>query len=294
MNISANLLQSYTFHALNSGPRLLVLGAVHGNEKCGTEAIKRVIAELQSGALVLENGQVTFVPICNPKAYALDVRQTERNLNRYLVPMAEPDSYEARLGNVLCPLLADCDVLLDIHSYTVGGAPFALVRDFADQQECALAAALGVDVLLTGWSAAYAASGRKVTAADENEAVGTTEYARRFGAIATTLECGQHKDPNAVTVAYQALRQALAHLGLTASPTHAAKNPKKVRMFEVVYCPEGGKLARVWENFAPLAAGTVIATSSQGDLRAAQDCVIIMPKASATVGEEWYYLGEVV
>ena len=45
------------------GPRLIVLGAVHGNETCGTRAIERVLAELDSGALALAAGSVTFVPV---------------------------------------------------------------------------------------------------------------------------------------------------------------------------------------------------------------------------------------
>ena len=39
----APALQTIAFDSLKSGPRLLVLGAVHGNEICGPKAITRVI-----------------------------------------------------------------------------------------------------------------------------------------------------------------------------------------------------------------------------------------------------------
>jgi predicted deacylase len=41
--------QSVAFTGLAPGTRLIVLGAVHGNETCGTQAIRRVIGEIESG-----------------------------------------------------------------------------------------------------------------------------------------------------------------------------------------------------------------------------------------------------
>ncbi|NBO19513.1 MAG: succinylglutamate desuccinylase [Proteobacteria bacterium] len=286
------MIQRHTFHALEPGLHLLVLGAVHGNEPCGTLAIRRVMQELGEGTLELAKGRVSFVPVCNPKAFALDVRQTERNLNRYLVPMERPDCYEAQLGNVLCPILADCDILLDIHSYTVGGAPFVLVKDFASDADCAFATALEAEVLLTGWNTAYAATGRKAQAVDANESVGTTEYARRFGALAVTLECGQHKAPESPEIAYRAIHNALRHLGLvTGIPQPQTAAPRRITMEQVFYRDAGGELARNWQNFEPIAVGTLIAHSPARKVLADKDCVIIMPKIAAAEGEEWFYLG---
>ena len=46
--------KSITYAGQRAGPRLIVLGAVHGNETCGTHAIERVARELDSGALRLQ------------------------------------------------------------------------------------------------------------------------------------------------------------------------------------------------------------------------------------------------
>jgi predicted deacylase len=59
---------------LSSGPKLIVLGAVHGNETCGTEAIRRLVQELEQGRLRIERGTLTMVPIANPLAYRLKRR----------------------------------------------------------------------------------------------------------------------------------------------------------------------------------------------------------------------------
>ncbi len=62
-------LQAHQYRGFMPGPRLIVTGAVHGNETCGTRAIERVIDELARGELRIVRGQVTFVPVCNPLAY---------------------------------------------------------------------------------------------------------------------------------------------------------------------------------------------------------------------------------
>src|SRR5574343_1251656 len=118
--------KSVTFTALKPGPKLIVLGAVHGNEVSGSRAILRVIAELQSGHLKLEKGQLTLVPITNPLAYNRQQRNGDRNLNRNLTPTSTPRDFEDHVANWLCPLLAAHDVLLDIHSFQKGDVPFAL------------------------------------------------------------------------------------------------------------------------------------------------------------------------
>src|SRR6185369_14325966 len=83
------------------GPRLVVTGAVHGNEVCGTRAIERTMAELDAGALAIVAGSVTFVPIANPKAYVLKRRAGDRNLNRALQPTGAPVEFEDHVANWL-------------------------------------------------------------------------------------------------------------------------------------------------------------------------------------------------
>ena len=78
------MIEQTTFYALQPGIHLVVLGAVHGDEHCGPVAIKRFIEALQLGEVELLEGAVSFVPVCNPKAYEQKRRFVERNLNRAL------------------------------------------------------------------------------------------------------------------------------------------------------------------------------------------------------------------
>ena len=290
------MIESHLFASENQGPRVLITGAVHGNETCGTFAIQRVIEEFRTGQLRLEKGRVTFVPICNPEAYKRGVRYVERNLNRFLVPMNEPDCYEARLGNSLCPLLADCDVLLDLHSYPDGSKPFVFVEDVRSEAARAFASCLGPETLLSGWGEAYAASpsGKPQTPKHPDESTGTTEYARRFGALSVTMECGDHADLQSIERAYHAIHQTLRYSGLVAGAVLSVKT-RCVVVRRVFYRTDEGIWARDWKHLDAVQSGTLLATRANGEeLRAPYDGFVILPDRYSQLDQEWFYLGQEV
>ena len=285
---------THTFYAETPGPKLLVTGAVHGNEKCGTYAIRRILKEIEEGGLTLDRGSVTFVPICNPRAFNADKRFIERNLNRFLIPQEKPDCYEAQLGNILCSILADCDVLLDLHSYTVGGDPFVFIGP-PNHKEYAFADCLGAAAILTGWQSAYAASGRNNVNVDSEESTGTTEYVRRFGAIAVTLECGQHKAAESIEFAYQAIRRALNFLQLVSQPIEGHQQHTGTRLIEVkrvFYRGNGGAFTKAWKHLESVKKGDVIARDENENLIAIpEDGYLILPHVDTLNGTEWFYWG---
>ncbi|HEU0118681.1 MAG TPA: succinylglutamate desuccinylase/aspartoacylase family protein [Alphaproteobacteria bacterium] len=287
------MIRSVTYAGLEPGPRFFVLGAIHGNEKCGTIGCERVMKEIDSGELKIKKGKVTFVPIGNPRAYDQDKRFTERNLNRYLVPHEKPDTYEAKLGNILCPMLENCDVHLSIHSYTVGGEPFIFVSQHS-AKEHEFAAALGPYTQLTGWDEAYAATGRKKKAEDDEEGTGSIEYARRFGALAVNIECGQHKDPKAPDVAYHAIRNALRYLGMTdeAPLKPDVSKSRLVTVTHVFYRDDEGDLAKHWKHLEPVKKAEPIAFhADKSPIASPENGFVIMPREGCPVGEEWFYVG---
>ena len=307
--------KSVTFEALGPGPRLVVSGAVHGNETCGTRAIERVMREIDSGVISITAGLVTFVPIANPLAYARGERMGERNLNRNLFPRDDPADFEDRIANRLCPLLARHEVLLDLHSTRARTEPFALVgpRDNAGAlepfkhsiAERALARRLGVRRFVEGWLDTYSRGVEKrvregrATAAnsDARYGVGTTEYMRSVGGYAITLECGQHQDPSAVDVAYRAIRNTLAFLGLTRdAPPPAVEGYEALRLCEVVDRVHAeDRFAREWASFDALAPGDEIARRRDGEvIKASAAGRILFPDPGSKPGHEWFYIAETV
>jgi predicted deacylase len=312
--ISNRNLRAHRIAGLEPGPRLIVTGAVHGNETAGTKGIRRMLAEIDSGDIEIVRGSVTFVPVCNPLAYNLMQRMGERNLNRRLQPTATPQDNEDRIAGVLCKWLAEHQVLLDLHSFRSPGQAFVM-RGPADNRdalepfahaaaEAQLAAHVGPNRIVEGWMPAYAdgvarrkARGLTPGAVHEDPSygVGTTEYMRSQGGYGITLECGQHEDPEAPEVAYTAIRQALALLGLADIPLAPPARPFEcLRLAEVIdRHAEGDRFAKPWTSFDPLAANELIALRADGtELRAPEAGYIVFPDVSAQPGHEWFYLAQ--
>jgi predicted deacylase len=305
--------KSINYTALARGPRLIVTGAVHGNETCGTKGILRVMEDIDSGKLVVRAGSVTFVPVTNPLAYQLNQRSGERNLNRNLFPKDESQDFEDQIANWLCPLLAHHDVLLDLHSFNAQSQPFVMVgprnnqgtlQPFAHaEKERALARRLGVSRFVDGWMATYGQGvQRRMTGSDASElemvlryGVGTTEFMRTTGGYALTLECGQHADPAAPDVAYRAIMNTLAFLKVIDAPEPepiALENMEALSMVAVHdRLDAGDQFSRVWSSFDPVAKGDLIGTRADGTPVTAEfDGKILFPDVNAKPNNEWFYM----
>ena len=308
-------LRTHTIHGLAPGSALLVLGAVHGNEVCGTKAIMQLLADIDAGNLRIERGSVTFVPITNPLAYQLKRRFGDRNLNRNMAPSAIPQDFEDRLANVLCPLLDSHDVLLDLHSFHTGGAPFVMIgpqnntgalEPFAlAAEEMQLALHTGAPRIVEGWLDTYARGVQRRAATAEstntrsqtlvtnpNYGVGTTEYMRSRGGYAVTLECGQHDDPAGVGVARHAILQTLGLLGITSSkPTPVSGQPEILRLIDVTdKAHAGDTFTKEWCSFDAVKQGDVIGVRHSGEeVKAQGDGFVVFPNPRGEVGQEWFY-----
>ena len=302
------MLRAHHFAGFAAGPKLIVLGAVHGNEPAGTRGILRVLAELDGGRWRVERGSLTLVPVTNPLAYDKATRSGERNLNRRLLPTDAPSAYEDHVANTLCPWLAAHDVLLDLHSFRSPGQPFVM-RGPADNRgtlepfaqaaaEGRLAEHLGPARVVDGWMGAYAQGAarrreRGLPDADPSYGIGTTEYMRSQGGYGVTLECGQHDDPAGPEVAYRAIRQAVALLNLADLPLAPPAVPLERLSLVTVIDREhpDDRFVKTWTSFDPLRAGDLIATRGDGTpLRAEHDGHIVFPDPNAQPGHEWFYL----
>ena len=309
--------QSISFGAVLPGKRILILGAVHGNEVAGMHGIRRVVAEIEKGELEIRNGAVTFVPITNPMAYALKRRVGDRNLNRNLAPTDMPTEFEDHIANWLCPLMAKHEVLLDLHSFQAQGQAFVMVgpennsgeleRTIHGDTERDWALRLGVNRAVDGWLSTYAVgvatrraraervnpSAGKRHDLDAKYGVGTTEFMRSTGGIALTLECGQHDDPQGPEVAWRAIRNSLAYFGIIdAEKPPLARTTEGLHIAQVIdKFDAADAFSRPWQSFDSLKAGEIIGTRANGEvLTAPNDGRILFPNALAEANHEWFYL----
>jgi len=303
--------KSYRYSGQQPGATLIVMGAVHGNETCGVKAIQRIMQQLDSRALLIRNGSLTFVPIANPLAYAKGERNGERNLNRNLFPNPQPHDFEDHVANWLCPLLAQHDVLLDLHSFKADSEPFVMVgprnndgplEPFQhEQQERAWARRLGVRRFVDGWLRTYGAGvQRRLSNSHEMQTVlrygmGTTEYMRSVGGYALTLECGEHNDPQSPEVAYRAILNTLAFLGLIDAQEPEPVTPENMEALSMVAVYDkqhaDDQFSRAWSSFDPVRQGEEIGRRVDGTPVLAEfDGRILFPDSQAEANSEWYYL----
>ncbi|MEM6603162.1 MAG: succinylglutamate desuccinylase/aspartoacylase family protein, partial [Pseudomonadota bacterium] len=282
------MLTSYHYHTLTDGPHLLITGAVHGNEPCGTEAIMRLISQIENKAINLQRGTLTLIPICNPEAYKQNKRFIDRNLNRSLYPKAEYIHYEDRIDPILCDYLTKADILLDLHSYASQGGAFGFMGHYS-AEEIEYCLSLGIENFVYGWSDAFQNSD-----ADPREAMGMTEYARSKGAIAVTIECGQHLNKDAPDIAYDTILHALSYCKMIENPIPLPKILHKfVQMRDVFSKEKAGSFAQPWKHCDMFQKGDILAEyDDKTKIIAPYDGVIVLPKLSANIGKEWFYIGQ--
>ena len=302
------------YASLNAGPKLIVTGAVHGNEKAGADAIRQAMAFLDETEL--SRGSVTFVPVVNQKAYDLDQRGADANLNRDLKMLATPITNEEKVANRICPELVENEVLLDLHSFKVGDEPFALIgpRDNVDTpepfrfaaEEETFVKALGVRTIVFGWLASNAFNSFESNPfysdtdahlppdplSNIRFAVGMTEYMRFSGGYACTLETGQHDDPNAPAVGYNAILNTLQTLNMLEVDRELPRPAYRcIEMQAPLFrtCEEE-TLAPDFKNFTPIAKGQALTLQNgQPKKVALQDGFMMFPGYASSVGEKMGY-----
>ncbi|WP_176733033.1 hypothetical protein [Paraburkholderia nodosa] len=168
---------------------------------------------------------MTFVPVANSKALRQRTRGGERNLNRDLREKSAPVDYEDHIGNHLCSLMREHDILLDLHSFRSKGEPFIFLGPQSNdgmlepfhhaEAEGSFAAVLGPSIVIHGWLEIYARflevrARHGYPRGPVSEGRGTTEYMRAVGGFGVTVECGTHDDPKSIDIAYAAIVNALS------------------------------------------------------------------------------------
>lgn len=90
-------------------------------------------------------------------------------------------------------------------------------------------------------------------------------------------------------MAAQAIRGALAHLGLAAVPAPAPHGGRVARREVVLREAPGDTLARDWRNFDPVAADVLLGTRADGRaVRAQRAGCVLFPFPESQVDQEWF------
>ncbi len=270
-------LEYQEFSSEERGPRVVILGGIHGNEPTGVRAIEQFLQEdfsLQRGSLVCAIG--------NPEALQKDVRYIDHDLNRSFLKDADSTekSYEKNRAQTLMPLLETADYLLDIHTASADTAPFVICEESA----LPFVQTFWDGIITVGWNSFPGACGD------------TESFVNQHGGTALTFEAGSHQDPHAVVHASRILIQFLAATTITTIKIEPLT--KTATVFELFQREQKqpdvdyAHLAQAFQNFQKVQQGEVILQSSIGDIIAPENCVIVFPREpeETKVGEELFFL----
>jgi len=279
------MLSKYTFDSEKKGYNILFLGAVHGNEQAGTKAIYKVVTKFASKALMPLKGCVSFIPICNPRAFENNVRQIDENLNRILKKYDVPVTYEQQIANELVTYIQNADVIIDLHSTAAKNTEPFIFNDYPDNFSNGIIAAQNVKYIVEGWPEIYALS-------DNIKDFSTGYCAHQAGKCCLTFECGNHYDEITIQNAYYAIMNTLLFFGVVEGYPAQRVEQKTVVMDSLYIKQKEGSLIRDFKHLDSLKQGELIAIYSDGtEIYAPYDCFILLPKCNAAINSEWFYLG---
>lgn len=279
------MLKKYSFQSPLSGYHVLFLGAVHGNEPCGPQAMYKIIEKFACKALVPLRGSVSFIPLCNPLAFEGNVRQIDENLNRIIRKYDHPSTYEQKLANELVDHIAQADIIIDLHStYCPATKPF-IFSDYPDDLATKLASAQNIEYIVEGWPEIYADS-------TSIQDFSTGNCAHQHGKTCLTVECGHHFADSSIQTAYYVMMNTLLTLNMLEGYPSAPIKQQYIVMDSIFIKAKSGKLARDFKHLDKVSQGEILAIYDDGtSVICPADSYVLLPKAEAPINSEWFYLG---
>jgi succinylglutamate desuccinylase len=285
------------------GPTLVCLGGVHGNEPAGIHAVKRVLETLATRRIPIR-GRLIGV-IGNVEALRQGVRHVDVDFNR--IWMSDRISRLNGNGNVESASVEDREQMgllstlhqvfdeapdevfvLDMHTMSADGAPFALFGDTLPNRR--FASGLHAPLIL---------------GLEEHIDGVVLDYVNSLGHVTVGVEGGRHDDPRSIDFIASIVWLALASAGMVQE--HDAEEVTKARMalsessrdlppvVEVRYRhaiqdADGFQMKPGYRNFQTVREGEVLAHDKNGPIRCPQDGYILLPFYQG-LGNDGFFIG---
>jgi|CXWL01.1.fsa_nt_gi succinylglutamate desuccinylase len=288
------------FVGRSDGPTLIVVGSLHGNEPAGSNALRGMVPKISRLNDKLD-GRVYFL-IGNTRALPLGSRFIDADLNRHWtqhnlsnvglselletsegVELTEIDQI---LDGILVTAMDEVFVL-DLHSTSADGVPFATVgdtlrnRNFAQQFPVRIL--LGIEEQLDGTM---------------------LEYLNNAGAVTLGFEGGQHHSDETVSNHTSMVWLALENAGILSTADvpelelhrrrltvgKRGKSIIEVRHREAITDEDGFEMDPGYNNFDPIRKGQVLAKNKYGPIRAVESGMVLMPLYQK-LGNDGFFIG---
>ena len=264
-------------------PYVGVGGSMHGNEPCGARAIEQIANAFQRGELEPNRGTI-FLIHANPEATSIGRRHTPggEDLNRLwdfgFTETLREDAwgYEHHRVLELKEVLAELDILLDLHSAGISTPPFGVSNGEARIDE--IAKRVGISYLVQSW---YGLADTVILG-----------FLMLAGIPAMSVECGAHDDPEIIDTAKRIAMSFLRETGAIddGRPTNGTE-VRTVHVLERITKPSDEfKFGAPWKGFQQLEPGTLLGRDRVTEIRVGQPCYAVLPNEDVDVGDDVIYL----
>lgn len=265
------------FEGPTPGPRIIVMGGVHGNEGTGIECLKWLNIYLRnnpikSGTVVLCHG--------NPEATRQNKRFIDEDLNRLMredildkirrMPPIERNTEQNRallLANIL-----QAAHVIDLHNTeSPTERTFCITSQTTGNQK--VAAFFQLDTTL------YVAEDAEIPSL----CTGMDDYANANGMVGVCVEAGYTYDPQGFKSIQAGIIRTLQHFGVIPTShifdhSEAIVETQEIYQQVMVKDPATFKFAQNWTGFTKVQAGQVLAYQGETPIQAEEGSFIIFPK----------------
>ena len=274
------------------GPRVTLIGGIHGCEYSSIAAVTRFMNELDPDELA---GSVTAVPVVSMQSFRqrspFVVPEDGKNLNRCFPGSYEGTYTDALARSIYDELIAPADVLLDLHGGDMveGLEPFAIYEASpVEERAHAIAVAFGLPYVVR----------------EERQEGGlggmTSSAAAQAGIPAIIAEAGGRGqlEESAVTMLVRGVRNVLRHLEmLPGEPEPAPAGQRTVGSFVWLRCERAGWWDAAVGSGDEVREGQLLGTVRDlwGDvheeIHAPRDGVVLFITTSPAVSDDGLLLG---
>lgn len=263
----------HSFAAPRSGPHVLILGLIHGNEICGAiviEALLRSGFRPERGRLTLGLANIDAFRRFNP-ANPTASRFIEEDLNRvWDTALLDGPRRSAELDRArrMRPVIDSADIVFDLHSMLWPSDPLLLSGPSRRGRNLAMAIATPGLVVADGGHA----GGRRL--------LDYHRFTDEAGeAVCVLVEAGQHWVPGTAGQMQASVAALLSHLGMM-KPVPPSAPPRFAEVTRIVTATtarfafvrpfRGGEVVE--------RSGTLIAWDGSAEIRTPHDdCLLVMP-----------------
>lgn len=265
-----------SFISNKPGSKVCIVGGVHGDETCGSDAIDILRHEFSEGRKLL-NGELLTI-IANSKALKSGKRFIDFDLNRAF-GNSSAIGYEAELAQQISPYLANVDYLIDLHSTSAPTEPFG--AGSLTKKHVKLFNLTGFKYYSHGWEIHR---GHSMLIDEVN----------RLGGIGVIIECGMTGDSQTDKNALDASFRFLANFNMVEfSEIKKTEKSKIISINKIIKAKSNNfSFTRKFQNLDLIKKDEIVAIDHNELIKFPYSFKMIMPsRVKLKIGDEAFGIG---